>query len=137
MKKHPDTLTDQLVDNAVSRVGPGDGDRGDRPDRVRGAGRAPVARRLTRSGAVDLPTSALVDVTMLTLSDLVARHAFPRTAIPVGVVTVPRPPGPGVAAGTGDGPPLSSGLPGQLQPGGAQGQVALLGQVGGHPGPRW
>ena len=22
MKKHPDTLTDQLVDNAVSRVGP-------------------------------------------------------------------------------------------------------------------
>jgi len=34
------TLTDQLVDNAVSRVGPGDGDRGDRPDRVGGAGRA-------------------------------------------------------------------------------------------------
>jgi iron complex transport system permease protein len=47
-----------------------------------------VARRLTRSGAVDLPTSALVDVTMLTLSDLVARHAFPGTAIPVGVVSV-------------------------------------------------
>ena len=32
-----------------------------------------VARRLTRSGAVDLPTSALVAATMVMLSDLVAR----------------------------------------------------------------
>jgi iron complex transport system permease protein len=47
-----------------------------------------VARRLVCSGAVDLSTSALVGVTMLTLSDLVALHAFPGTAIPVGVVTV-------------------------------------------------
>jgi iron complex transport system permease protein len=47
-----------------------------------------VARRLTRSGGVDLPTSALVAATMLTLSDLVALHAFPGTAIPVGAVTV-------------------------------------------------
>jgi ABC-type enterobactin transport system permease subunit len=32
--------------------------------------------------------SALVAATMLTLSDLVALHAFPGTAIPVGAVTV-------------------------------------------------
>ena len=73
-----------------------------------------VARRLTRSGAVDLPTSALVAATMLTLSDLVALHAFPPTAIPVARSRVPRRPLPGVAAGAGDEPPLSSGLPGQL-----------------------
>lgn len=74
-----------------------------------------VARRLTRSGAVDLPTSALVAATMLTLSDLVALHAFPGTAIPVGRGhRVPRRPLPGVAAGAGEEPPLSSGLPGQL-----------------------
>jgi iron complex transport system permease protein len=47
-----------------------------------------VARRLTRSGAVDLPTSALVAATLLTLSDLLALHAIPGTAIPVGAVTV-------------------------------------------------
>jgi iron complex transport system permease protein len=37
---------------------------------------------------VDLTAWALVAATMLTLSDLVARHAFPGTAIPVGAVTV-------------------------------------------------
>ena len=47
-----------------------------------------VARRLARSGAVDLPTSALVAATTLTRSDLVALHAIPPTAIPVGAVTV-------------------------------------------------
>ena len=47
-----------------------------------------VARCLTRSGAVDLPTSALVAATMLTLSDLVALHGSRGTAIPVGAVTV-------------------------------------------------
>ena len=73
-----------------------------------------VARRLTRSGAVDLPTSALVAATMLTLSDLVALHAFPPTAIPVARSPCARRPLPGVAAGAGDEPPLSSGLPGQL-----------------------
>jgi iron complex transport system permease protein len=84
---HP--LTDQLVDNAVSRVGPtatvtvvtG-------PIAFVALAAPQVARRLTRSGAVDLPTSALVAATMLTLSDLVALHAFPPTAIPVGAVTV-------------------------------------------------
>ena len=81
--------TDQLVDNAVSRVGPtatvtvvtG-------PIAFVALAAPQVARRLTRSGGVDLPTSALVGATMLTLSDLVALHAFPGTAIPVGAVTV-------------------------------------------------
>jgi hypothetical protein len=73
-----------------------------------------VAPRLTRSGAVDLPTSALVAATMLTLPDLVARHAslrprsrWARSPCASAACT-------GVAAGAGDEPPLSSGLPGQL-----------------------
>jgi hypothetical protein len=77
-KKHTDTLTDHLVDNAVGRVGPtatvtvvtG-------PIAFVALAAPQVARRLTRSGAVDLPTSALVAATMLTLSDLGALHAFP------------------------------------------------------------
>lgn len=47
-----------------------------------------VARRLSRSGSVDLVTSGLVGATMLTVSDLVALHAVPGTEIPVGAVTV-------------------------------------------------
>jgi hypothetical protein len=74
-----------------------------------------VARRLTRLGAVDLPTSALVAATMLTLSDLEALHAFPGDRDPGGRGhRVPRRPLPGVAAGAGDEPQPGSGLPGQL-----------------------
>jgi len=95
-----------------------------------------VARRLARSGAVDLPTSALVAVTMLTLSDLVALQAFPGDRDPGGAVTVCLS---GLYlvwhAGTEDEPPPSSGLPGQLSRA-AQGQVALLGAGWWSSGPR-
>ena len=89
MKKHTDTLTDQLVDNAVSSVGPAATVTVVTGPIAFVALAAPqVARLLARSGAVDLPTSALLAATMLTRSDLVALHAFPPTAIPVGAVTV-------------------------------------------------
>ncbi|MGV9192778.1 FecCD family ABC transporter permease [Microbacterium sp. MC2] len=48
-----------------------------------------VARRLSRTSAsVDPVTSALTGAALLTLADLIAQHALPGTAIPVGAVTV-------------------------------------------------
>ena len=55
----------------------GDVDRGDRLNRVRGAGCAAGGPPPDPLGAVDLPTSALVAATMLTLSDLVAARFGP------------------------------------------------------------
>ncbi|WP_306367298.1 iron chelate uptake ABC transporter family permease subunit [Nocardiopsis sp. CC223A] len=48
-----------------------------------------IARRLTgRGGAVDPVGAALVGAVLLSLADLVAQHALPDTALPVGAVTV-------------------------------------------------
>jgi hypothetical protein len=66
----------------------GDGDRSDRPDRVRGAGHAAGGPPPDPLGCGGPAHSAPVAATMLTLLDLVALHAFPGTAIPVGAVTV-------------------------------------------------
>ena len=88
-----------------------------------------VALRLTRSGAVDLPTSALVAATMLTLSDLVALHGSrgPRSRSARS---------PCASAATtwcgcwrGRRAAAEQRAAWSAQPGGAQGQGALLGQV--------
>ncbi|WP_166354428.1 FecCD family ABC transporter permease [Phytoactinopolyspora limicola] len=47
-----------------------------------------LARRLTRTGTITLSTAALVGASLLTLSDLIAQHAFSGLTVPVGAVTV-------------------------------------------------
>lgn len=121
-------LTDQLVDNAVNRVGPtatvtvvtG-------PIAFVALAAPQVARRLTRSGAVDLPTSALVAATMLTLSDLGALQRVPTDRDPGGAVTVCPAASTWCGCWRGRRATAEQRAAWSAQPGGAQGQVALLG----------
>jgi len=46
-----------------------------------------IARRLARSPGVTLLNSALLGALLLLISDVVAQHAWPGKALPVGVVT--------------------------------------------------
>lgn len=48
---------------------------------------APIARRLTRSPGPAMIASALLGALVVSLSDLIAQHAFGDTQLPVGVVT--------------------------------------------------
>ncbi len=47
----------------------------------------PIARRLTRSPGPAMIASALIGALVVSLSDLIAQHAFGDTQLPVGVVT--------------------------------------------------
>ncbi|GGH34845.1 FecCD family ABC transporter permease [Microbacterium album] len=48
---------------------------------------APIARTLVGRGALALPAAAFTGAALLLLADVVAQHAFPGAAVPVGVVT--------------------------------------------------